>query len=79
MILYRICKLTNQRAFSLWLRYPFIYYFSENKRKRDYVLNYLHGETRRVIKLRRNLLAKIDIKNNIGFVLKFVFFFCFYL
>lgn len=39
--------------FSTWKRYDFLYYWSSEKKERDDALKILHGETKRVIDLRR--------------------------
>lgn len=42
--------------FSAWKRIDFLYNWSSEKRERNEALKVLHGETRRVINLRRSLI-----------------------
>ncbi|XP_013100693.2 probable cytochrome P450 4s3 [Stomoxys calcitrans] len=58
-----ICSILQKKAFSFWQRNNVFFKYTEAGRQRDACLEILHGETNRVIKLRRKLLQDSKIKS----------------
>lgn len=58
---YRVCKILHHQSFSIWKRIPFLFNMSAEGRIRNKALNVLHNHTRKVIKLRRQLMEADSI------------------
>lgn len=57
-----MCSVLQAQILSGWKRIPFLFNLSESKRERDKVVKILHGETERVIRLRRDLLHSMNLQ-----------------
>lgn len=49
-----MCRILHHQSFSVWKRIPFLFNLSSDGQLRNGALKVLHGETQRVIKLRRS-------------------------
>jgi len=58
-----ICKILHEQSFSFWNRFNILFNLSATGRKTAAMLKVLHGETDRVIKLRRQLLKESKISS----------------
>lgn len=58
LFLYSICHILHRQSFSFWQRFNLFFDLSAAGRARNAALRVLHGETDRVIKLRRKLLEE---------------------
>lgn len=58
-----ICRVLHKRSFSFWHRFELIYRFTDAYKERLEALKILHGETNRMIKLRRQLLHDNNLHN----------------
>ncbi|XP_054730069.1 probable cytochrome P450 4s3 [Anastrepha obliqua] len=57
-----ICRVMHKQSFSFWQRFEFLYRFTNAYKERTEALKTLHGETKRVIKLRRQMLQDTHIQ-----------------
>lgn len=53
----------HKRSFSFWQRFAILYRFTDAYKESSEALKVLHGETNRVIKLRRQMLEETNIHN----------------
>ncbi|XP_039962352.1 probable cytochrome P450 4s3 isoform X1 [Bactrocera tryoni] len=58
-----ICRVLHKRLFSFWHRFDLIYRFTDAYKESIEALKVLHGETNRMIKLRRQMLQDTNIHN----------------
>uniref|UniRef100_W8AYS2 Putative cytochrome P450 4s3 n=2 Tax=Ceratitis capitata TaxID=7213 RepID=W8AYS2_CERCA len=58
-----ICRVMHKRSFSFWQRFAILYRFTDAYKESAEALKVLHGETNRVIKLRRQMLEETNIHN----------------
>lgn len=58
-----ICRVMHKQSFSFWQRFELLYRFTDSYKERSEALKVLHGETNRVIKLRRQMLQDTNIHN----------------
>ncbi|GAB0098948.1 Probable cytochrome P450 4s3 [Sergentomyia squamirostris] len=56
-----ICEIIRHRAFSMLLRIPLYFKMSSYRKRQDDALNVIHGQTRRVLELRRKKLMNDNI------------------
>ncbi|XP_036319967.1 probable cytochrome P450 4s3 isoform X1 [Rhagoletis pomonella] len=57
-----ICRVMHKQSFSFWQRFEIIFRFTNSYKERTEALKILHGETKRVIKLRRQMLQDTNIQ-----------------
>lgn len=75
-----MCCLCHEQAFSAWKRFPFLYkLFASDYKEREQALNILHGQTRKVIDMRKKAIKasgvaalensdETGIKNRLAFL-----------
>ncbi|XP_055911116.1 probable cytochrome P450 4s3 [Eupeodes corollae] len=57
-----MCRISHRQSFSPWKRIAFLYRFTEDFKERNHALDILHGETNRVIAMRRSSLKTSNIQ-----------------
>ncbi|XP_055911117.1 LOW QUALITY PROTEIN: probable cytochrome P450 4s3 [Eupeodes corollae] len=57
-----MCRISHRQSFSPWKRIAFLFRFTEDFKERNHALDILHGETNRVIAMRRSSLKTSNIQ-----------------
>lgn len=56
-----MCRISHKQSFSLWKRFPLLFNLTAESKERRNALAILHGETNRVIQLRRKTLKESNV------------------